>query len=256
MECPFEPKSATTQPGVEKRVVSTNNEAQEDEMVVNRAFPIIKDEKVFRPVPSLSTIAFQQNKPSSQENSFNSVSFDKSLQTGRKDNIPIILQRHSKCPYLGRNVIDHPSNTKAKSTNANENHNHLDFTNSSLTKNDELLSRDLHKPNGTRVLMNKPLLNTDNAILNSVQNSISGSHSSNNDLMQKRSLECKPSSSISGAVASYTNASSSPTICKIKSNVAQSISPNQALISQNIDCPFSTQSSSSFHVSKNVVRLR
>ena len=256
MECPFEPNSAATKPGAEKRVVSTNNEAQEDEMVVNRAFPIIKDEKVFRPVPSLSTIAFQQNKPSSQENSFNSVSFNKSLQTGRKDNIPIILQRHSKCPYLGRNVIDHPSNTIVKSTNSNENHNHLDFTNSSLNKSDELLSRGLSKSNGTRVLMKKALPNTDNAILNSVQNSISESHSSSNDLMQKRSLECKSSSSISGAVASYTNASSSPTICKIKSNVAQSSSPSQALISQHTDCPFSTQSSSSFHVSKNVVRLR
>ena len=256
MECPFEPNSAATKPGAEKRVVSTNNEAQEDEMVVNRAFPIIKDEKVFRPVPSLSTIAFQQNKPSSQENSFDSVSFNKSLQTGRKDNIPIILQRHSKCPYLGRNVIDHPSNTIAKSRNANENHNNLDFTNSSLTKSEELLSRGLSKSNGTRVLMKKALPNTDNAIVNSVQNSISESHSSSNDLMQQRSLECNTSLSISGAVACDTNVSSSPAICKIKSNVAQSISPNQALISQNTDCPFSTQSSSSFHVSKNVVRSR
>ena len=256
MECPFETNIEARKPDVERQIVNTNNGGLAEEMVQNRAFPIIKDEKVYRPVTSSSILAIQQNIPSPHENDSNSISFNKGLQTGRKDNIPILLQRHSKCPYLGRNVIDHPSNGIENSTNSCENGKTSGITNLASNKSNGVSSRNISdSKNGVREFMTTPLQNTANAISHNAQNAISEIHSSNNDLMQKRSFKCNSSSSISGTASGNTNDSSSPSVCKMNSNVAQPVSSNKTLISQNIDCPFSTQSSSSFHVSKNVVSL-
>ena len=251
MECPLETNIADTKPSVEKQIVTKNDRLIEEEMVINRAFPITKDEKVCKPVTSSSANAFQQNDSSSQKNNFRPMSFNK--HTGRKDNIPILLQRHTKCPYKGSNVVDHPSNAIIKSTNNIENGSNLDIRNSTSNSTDVLSSRSLSKPlNGTRMFVNTPLHNTDNTITNTVHSSISEIPSSNNDRMQKRSLKCNTSSSPSGAVTSYTNASSL-NVSNVKSNVSQPISSTQSLIGQNSDCPFSAQSSSSFHVTKNGV---
>ena len=182
--------------------------------------------------------------------------FNKHPHTGRKDNIPILLQRHTKCPYTRSNVVDYPSNAIIKSTNSSEIGRSLDIRNATSNSTDVLSSRSLSKPlNGKRMFANTPLHNTDNVIMNPTHNSISEIPSSNNDRMQKRSLKCITSTSTSGAVTCYTN-TSSPNASNVNSNLPQPVSSNQALISQNSDCPFSAQSSSSFHVSKNGVNLR
>ena len=256
MECPFETNIVATNPGVEKQIVTKNDKLIEEEMVINRTFPMIRDEKVCKPVTSSSAITFQQNDSPSQENSLRPMPFNKHPHTGRKDNIPILLQRHTKCPYTRSNVVDYPSNAIIKSTNSSEIGRSLDIRNATSNSTDVLSSRSLSKPlNGKRMFANTPLHNTDNVIMNPTHNSISEIPSSNNDRMQKRSLKCITSTSTSGAVTCYTN-TSSPNASNVNSNLPQPVSSNQALISQNSDCPFSAQSSSSFHVSKNGVNLR
>ena len=247
MECPFETDKNRASPVTP--VLTKNNRIRE---VVPNKTSIITTESASKHA-LLSTANQQQDDPSThnQENNFRCNPTKKQIYVGRKNNIPSLLQRHSKFPSQEDSVFDHPSNAVASTkngSNINVNCESIKVNGAGVSASSQFgLQNDLV------CVAHSSAHNGEDASVNKLSTSVSEILTSN-DGRQKSSLKSNmpiiPSSPSGSAKKSFELLSQNK--YSAISSVTQKL-PNLPSINQT--CPFSPNTSSSFHVSRSTVSL-